>query len=324
VAVNDFADAHTDDLDGFVLLATRDATGNGTLNCGNPANLCGVAPNPPISCYSMDLIHLDKEGTETWVTSLTDTNIPPYSTSSTGPNVVFIWWYAHHGRIAYDGTNFAAYFGAAISVSQGGCINIHQGDRMRIVSPAGAQLDGGFDWGCSHSGYERVTWDESAGAFVGICKTDNNNRIMFPDTYGTIYPVDLWYSDLGDIVADGAGAYWTTVSNARIGQPAASDGLADVHLVKFSRSGAISDTVIASDAGENDRAPHLALFGNNQMLAVWEKSPDVGELAYESQDRSMFVQVLDRSTGAAISTAAKVDGTIAGNSSILPYRKILN
>ncbi|KAJ3380823.1 hypothetical protein HDU84_005554 [Entophlyctis sp. JEL0112] len=313
VSVNDFADAHTDDNDGFVLLATRDATGGGTLNCGNPSNLCGVTPDPAIPCYSMDLIHFDQSGAETWATTLTDTNYPPYSTSATGPNVVFVWWYAHHGRLAYDGTNFAAYFGAAISVSQGGCINIHQGDRMKVVDPTGAIVNGGFDWGCSHSGYERVTWDNTAGAFVGICKTDNNNQIMFPDTYGSIYPVDLWYSDLGDVVTDGAGAYWTIVSNARAGQPAETDGLADVHLVHFSRSGASDDIVLASDAGINDRAPHLALFGSSQMLAVWETSSAVGELQFEDSGRTMFVQLLDRASGSTLGSPISVDKTIAGN-----------
>jgi hypothetical protein len=56
--------------------------------------------------------------------------------------VIFIWWYAHHARIAFDGTNYAAYYGAAISVTQSGCVNIHQGDEMRVVDPSGAMLTG--------------------------------------------------------------------------------------------------------------------------------------------------------------------------------------
>ena len=57
---------------------------------------------------------------ETWATKLTGSSaaLPPYSTGPTdGSNVIFIWWYAHHGRIVSDGTNYAGYFGAAISVS---------------------------------------------------------------------------------------------------------------------------------------------------------------------------------------------------------------
>ncbi len=46
--------------------------------------------------------------------------------------MIFTWWYMHEGRLATDGSNYAAYFGAAISVSQNGCVNIHQGDRMQL------------------------------------------------------------------------------------------------------------------------------------------------------------------------------------------------
>jgi hypothetical protein len=28
----------------------------------------------------------------------------------------FVWWYQHHGRLAFDGQNYAAYFGVAITV----------------------------------------------------------------------------------------------------------------------------------------------------------------------------------------------------------------
>jgi len=59
--------------------------------------------------------------TEAWATKLTDTTaaLAGYSTAPNGAQVVFIWSeYAHNGRIAFDGTNYAGYFGAAISVAQ--------------------------------------------------------------------------------------------------------------------------------------------------------------------------------------------------------------
>ena len=45
----------------------------------------------------------------------------------------FVWWYQHHGRLAFDGTNYAAYFGVAITVQNGSCVDIHEGDRMQVV-----------------------------------------------------------------------------------------------------------------------------------------------------------------------------------------------
>ncbi|KAG2882387.1 hypothetical protein PC114_g21077 [Phytophthora cactorum] len=54
VPLHDFADIYAD-KDGFVLLGTRDSDGGGTLNCGNPSNLCGSAPSPAVPCYDMYL-----------------------------------------------------------------------------------------------------------------------------------------------------------------------------------------------------------------------------------------------------------------------------
>ncbi|KAF4037245.1 hypothetical protein GN244_ATG10626 [Phytophthora infestans] len=58
VPLHDFADIYAD-KDGFVILGTRDAEGGGTLNCGNPSNLCGSAPSPAVPCYDMYMIRYD-------------------------------------------------------------------------------------------------------------------------------------------------------------------------------------------------------------------------------------------------------------------------
>ncbi|KYF67695.1 hypothetical protein [Sorangium cellulosum] len=308
---NDFSDLHADD-DGGVLLLTRDAEGGGTLNCGAPANLCGTPPSPPIPCHDMYMVRFDG-ASETWATKLTSSSaaLPPYSTGPTGPNVTMIWWYAHHGRIAFDGARYAGYFGAALSVSQGGCINIHQGDRMKVVDAAGALRSDGFDWGCSHSGYERILWDERAGKFVTVCKTDNNNRIALAPSYTTIYPVDLAYSNLGNLVTAVGGGTWLTASNIRPGQPAGANGLADVRLLHFTGGAADQDLTIASDAGLNHRAPHLAAYGGSRMIAAWESTTAAGDIARNDPARALYVQTRDRATGEAEGEPLKVD--VLGN-----------
>ncbi|KAG2976024.1 hypothetical protein PC121_g23397, partial [Phytophthora cactorum] len=58
VPLHDFADIYAD-KDGFVILGTRDAEGGGTLNCGNPSNLCGSAPSPAVPCYDMYMVRYD-------------------------------------------------------------------------------------------------------------------------------------------------------------------------------------------------------------------------------------------------------------------------
>ncbi|KAG7376100.1 hypothetical protein PHYPSEUDO_014445 [Phytophthora pseudosyringae] len=316
VPLVDFADIHADD-DGFVLLGTRDAEGGGTLNCGNPSNLCGTAPSPAVPCYDMYLVRYDGS-TESWATKLTSSSasLPPYSTSASGEEVYMIWWYAHHGRLAYDGSNWAAYFGCALSVSEDSCINIHQGDRMKVVDSTGAVTSDtdSFDWGCSHSGYERITYDNRTDDYKMICKTDSNNRIMPPNDWDTtIYPVDLDAANLGDIVPDSDSTskkYWATVSNSTSDS---DEDNARVHLIHFSMDAEARDDVILGGTDANERAPHLASIGDGGLLAMWEGSSTSGDLEYESSGRTIYTQVLDASTGKAISEKVTVDSKVIGN-----------
>ncbi len=313
----DFQDLYADSAGGVVLVSRPAVYGMGTGNCGTPANLCGTPPSPPDPCFDMFMVRFD--GTkETWAAKLTDSDAthPPYLTSKTDPNnLVYIWWYAHNGRIAFDGSNYAGYFGAAISVSQSGCVNIHQGDRMKIVSASGVVSSGGFDWGCSHSGYERVLWDPTAKKFVTVCKNDaptasKSGRLAFAPNTTTIDPVDLSYSDFGSVLTAGGGGYWLVTSDIRAGQTANSDGLADVHLLHVTTGAPDKDIMLASDSGLNDRAPHLAAYGANRMLAAWETSTAAGDLAQNDKNRKLYVQALDNTTGAAEGSPVLVPGVV--------------
>jgi hypothetical protein len=264
---------------------------------------------------------------ETWAAKLTDATaaLPPYSTGPTGPSVIFIWSpYAHHGRIDSDGSRYAAYFGVASS-SSGDCnngggtngrgINIYQGDRMKMVGTDGSLQSGGFDFGCSTSGYERVVWDPAARKFVAICKTGNRIAIAPPGSgmSTTVFsPLDPYYGNLGNLVVSPAGGYWLTASNAQTGQPANANGLADVRLLHFSTGTADRDLLLASDATLNERAPHLAPFGATRLLATWETSTTPGELAASDRNRKFFMQPVNATTGTAEGSPFYVQG-IVGN-----------
>jgi hypothetical protein len=315
----DFQDIYADAA-GATLLISRPAMGStASQNCGNINNLCGLTANYPTtaSCYDMYMVRVDG-ATETWATKLTDTTgaLPAYSTgATTGSQVVFIWSeYAHNGRIAFDGANYAAYFGVAITAPNQMCVdanstlktgvNIHQGDREKIVSSAGALQSGGFGIGCSHSGYERVIYDPTAKKFVSVCKNDlptggKSGRIAFPSPTTTITPVDLNYSDLGNVMMAGGGGYWIINSDIRTGQTPMADGLADVHLYHLASTSAPTpdkDLTVVSD-GANDRAPHLAAYGSGLLLAAWETSTAKGDLMQNAPGRQMYLQVLDATTG---------------------------
>lgn len=182
---------------------------------------------------------------------------------------------------------------------------------MKLVDTSGQLLDSGFGWGCSHSGYERVVYDPSRGEFVAVCKTDNQNRIAFAPDFRTIKPVDLAYSNFGDVVLADGGGYWLITSDAREGQPEAQDGLADIHLLHASDGTADQDIVLANSEGLNHRAPHLARFGSNRLLAAWETSSAEGDLRTGDPERRLFVQPLDAATGAPEGEA--LDSGLAGN-----------
>ena len=316
----DFQDIYAD-ANGGVMLIGRTAMGStSNNNCGNINNLCGLVANYPTaaSCYDMYLVRFDGT-TETWATKLTDTTAtsPAYMTGATASgDTIFIWSeYAHNGRIAFDGANYAGYFGVAISVSQA-CVgsstlttgvNIHQGDRMKVVSGSGAlQSTPGFSIGCSHSGYERVIYDPTAKKFVPVCKNDaptgsKSGRIALAPNTSTIDPIDLSYSDLGNVLDAGGGGYWIVSSDIRAGQTANSNGLADVHLLHIASTSMLTpdkDIPLVSDT-KNDRAPHLAAYGASQVLAAWEESTATGDLSQSDKNRQMYIQVLDGTSGAA-------------------------
>ncbi|OWZ01174.1 Avirulence (Avh) protein, partial [Phytophthora megakarya] len=189
--------------------------------------------------------------------------------------------------------------------------NIHQGDRMKVVDASGkiaTQADS-FDWGCSHSGYERITYDSRKKGYASICKTDNNNRIIPPNDWGTtIYPVDLAAANLGDIVPDSDSSskkYWATVSNGE------GDN-AKVHLIHFAINAAASEDITLGGTDANERAPHLAAIGKGGLLAMWEGSSSGGDLA-EGGSRTIYAQVLDAGTGKSVSSKVTVDKSVVGN-----------
>jgi hypothetical protein len=302
---------------------TRDAQGGGTLNCGNIMNLCGNAASYPstYACYDMYMVRFDGSA-ETWATKLTDSSAtrPPYAASPTDANrTTFIWsWYGHHGRIAFDGARYAGYYGASLSgssqtLTRANCaqadstlmvgIDIHQGDQMRVVDQNGMLQMGGFDWGCSHSYYERLLYDATAKKFVPICETDANNQLLIaPPSYSggkPIYAIDMQreignYSNIGNLVSGTQGGYWVSVSKTRPN----TSGLADVHLLHFTAGAPDQDLVISNDAMQNNRSNHLAKYGSARLLAAWETASAPNDFNPRTPGRKFYLQTHSAATGA--------------------------
>jgi hypothetical protein len=246
----DLQDLYADEHGGVVLL-TRDATNGGTDNCGT-GTLCGGTSSP---CRTMWMVRFDESGNVTWETQVT--NLGP-SLAGYQNGARFVWWYQHHGRLAFDGTNYAAYFGVAITVNNGSCVDIHEGDRMQVVGPDGALLSGhdSFEVGCSHAWQSRILWDDRTKHFVMVCATDDNCRIAQPNPYRTIAKATCDGTFFGgDLVSAGTEGYWTAYSQG-----------GKILLQQFT-TGAIGTAI--NDAGDSAH-PHLVSYGANHMLLAWE------------------------------------------------------
>jgi hypothetical protein len=151
-----------------------------------------------------------------------------------------------------------------------------------------------------------VVLDPTAKKLIALCKNDaatggKSGRVAFAPGATTIEPVDLSYAQIGSVALAGGGGYWVVASDIRAGQPTGANGLADVHLLHVPSAATPTpdhDLVLASD-GQNDRAPHLAAYGNGQFLAAWESSTTTGDFPQSDSKRQMFVQVVDGTTGGA-------------------------
>ena len=281
IEAHDFQDLAAD-ANGGVVVVTRDGQGGADgQHCGDVNNLC-VTPSDRPGCYDTYMVRFDCAGTQQWATKLTSSSAtnPLYSAGS-GYNYA-VWWYQHHGRLAYDGTNYAAYFCDSITVTNNSCsagagkVDIHEGDRMKVVGPTGTLLTGhdSFDLGCSHSWTTRMVWDPRTSHFVMVCATDNSCRIAQPNPYRTIVTGTCDGTLFGgDIVNAGTTGYWTAWSYQGA-----------IKLEHFT-TGASDKTVTTAGTSQN---PHLVAYGANTMLLTFKSGS------------SLAGQIYDASTGATV------------------------
>ncbi|MEV6305756.1 hypothetical protein AB0M02_40505 [Actinoplanes sp. NPDC051861] len=260
----DLQDVQADRAGGGALLLTRKGT------CGS-GPLCGGESSP---CNTMHVVRFDDNGKLVWerqVTNLTG------GRAGYDDGARFVWWYQHHGRLATDGKNWAAYFGVAITVKNGDCVDIHQGDRIQVVNASGKLVPGHRDAaevGCSHAWTSRIVWDPRTKRFVAVCATDNNCRIAQPSPYRTVAAGTcdgtLFGGDL--VLAKGKG-YWTAWSQG-----------GSVRLERFTTGK--STTTIRT--GASSQHPHLVPYGTGRMLLTWQSGS------------AMSAQVYDAGTGKAV------------------------
>ena len=251
----DLQDVYADANGGAVLLV-RNATNSGTDNCGSGV-LCGGTSS---QCENTWLVKFDNAGNVTWQTQVTNLSS---SLAGYDNGAIFTWKnYQHHGRIAFDGANYATYFSAAITVfrtGNSGCIDIHEGDRMQAVDSTGKLLTGhnSFAFGCSHSWTTRLVWDKANSAFVMTCATDANNcAIQRPDTGALLFQATCSGQFFnGDIVNSTSGGYWSAWTDVNA-----------IRLNQFNFNNTKGASVANAGASQH---PHLVAYGPSDMLLSW-------------------------------------------------------
>jgi hypothetical protein len=289
----DLQDVYADDSGG-VLLIVRNATNSGTDNCGSGV-LCGGTSS---QCENTWLLRFDNSGNVTWQTQVTNLSS---SLAGYDNGAIFTWKnYQHHGRIAFDGTNYAAYFAAAITVfrtGNSGCIDIHEGDRMQAVDSSGVLLTGhnSFQFGCSHSWTTRLVWDKTNSAFVMTCATDANNcAIERPDTGALLFQATCSGQFFnGDLVNSTGGGYWSAWSDVN-----------SIRLNQFTFNNTKGASVASAGASQH---PHLVAYGSGDMLLAW------------GSGTSMAAQVRSMTDGSTVGSQLSINVSDHAYQAFKPY-----
>ena len=193
-------------------------------------------------------------------------------------------------RLTYGNGTYAAYYTV---YGTGSWMAGHHGDQLRYLNSSGS-ITGGWEWGCSHSMAELISWDEDLG-FVALCSSDaypseglikNNsqNLVAADGNAGGLVSLQLGQMAAGD-------GEWKAVFNAM--NTACCDGFG-VGFVRFGGAGGTDVTWLTNTNGAYERDPVMARLpdsagGGDRYLVGWRLS-NTGEfyLAVVSGDGTIL------------------------------------
>ncbi len=179
-------------------------------------------------------------------------------------------------RLAYGNGLYAAYF-SVFGIS--GWVAGHNGDQLSYVDNNGSLQPGGWDWGCSHSMAELVTYHPTLNRFLPLCSSDCfASKGILINTAQVVYKCD---GDCSGRVSAQFGqaamndSSWKIVFSA-LNKPCCSGqgiGLATI-------DGAFKSSYIwlTNTNGEDERDPILARLGSSlqsdRYLTGWRTVDD--------------------------------------------------
>jgi hypothetical protein len=199
----------------------------------------------------------------------------------------------HQGRLAWSGTEYAAYFG---QTGNHGSAGDHQGDHYALISPSGERSDGGWDWGCSHSLDDRIA--HNGEDFAPVCISDTypgagiflNNRTELSEEPSVTNVGGI--AKLGGLVPAPDG-FWFTFTTPE------DRASVDIAFFHFTSDGTVSGRTYLTDTADIDEGySHLAAYGDG-LLAGWDA------------DDTFTLAMLD-TAGAIVEGPVAVDAQIGG------------
>jgi len=211
----------------------------------------------------MYLSKRNTDGNEIWTTSI-DGSLTSFN-SGIGDS-----------RLTYGNDLYAAYFAVHGDI---GWPAGHEGDQLTYVSSDGAIQSGGWEWGCSHSMAELISYHPILNKFVPVCSSDcfadkgillNNNQV--------VYQCDgncggLVSAQLGQIALSNDS--WKLVFNALNRPDYVGKGIG---LATIDGSFQSSYVWLTNTNGEYERDPVIARLGSNlqtdRYLVGWMTTND--------------------------------------------------
>ena len=315
-------------VDGRTLIGLTDASGNGHVSVITNSDLSELAIFTAQSVRGL-VAHADgrfavlrwdvvaktmwlskhqANGTETWKTNL-----------NTAIAVPEFW--LGDGRLAYGSGKYAAYF--TVKGVSGGFTG-HYGDQLSYVNDNGVIQDNeGWDWGCSHSMAQLVSYHPQLSKFAPVCSSDcyANKGILVNDNQ-MIYPGDgncggMASAQLGQLAV--AGQSWKLIFNALNRPSAVGRGIG---FATMNGSFQSSYIWLTNTNGDYERDPVMARLGTDlqsgRYLVGWTTTNDSVYRLGVIDNNGTFVRQPEEVSAAGItwgnrgdSFRTRADGTVS-------------
>jgi len=160
--------------DGTALLGWTDSSGTGRISrlSGAAATAFDSFPGHKLKGLvvhaddSYAVLRWDLPAETMWLATYNFAGAQQWATVVDSANTEFDDWLGD-SRLSYGNGSYAAYYTV---YGTGSWMAGHHGDQLRYVNDSGT-ITGGWEWGCSHSMAELISWDANLG-FVALCSSD--------------------------------------------------------------------------------------------------------------------------------------------------------